>query len=128
MAGSCLRIFSSFRSFKRFFQALHAARKTKQGFKIALTVEETRENSLKFCDIVKTQGNGTHPKRLYVIIEELPQVTKSVGKESGPYGWLLTVGRKFGFIVHSIGQRSVEMSKTTLSQSPYMDWSPDEPC
>ncbi|WP_018691980.1 hypothetical protein [Algicola sagamiensis] len=105
-------------SFKRFFQALHAGRKTKQGFKIALTVEETRENFLKFCDIVKTQGDGKHSKRLHVVIEELPQVTEGIGKEKGVYGWLMTVGRKFGFIVHSIGQRTTEMSKTTLSQSP----------
>ncbi|WP_018691522.1 hypothetical protein [Algicola sagamiensis] len=104
--------------FKRFFQALHESRKSLRGFKIALTVEETRKNFLKFCEIVKTQGDGDHPKRLHVVIEELPQVTEGIGKEKGSYGWLMTVGRKFGFIVHSIGQRTTEMSKTTLSQSP----------
>ncbi|MEJ6474836.1 hypothetical protein [Pseudoalteromonas piscicida] len=31
----------------------------------------------------------------------------------------VTVGRKFGIVVHSVGQRVVEMSKTTLSQSIY---------
>ncbi|WP_249348598.1 hypothetical protein [Pseudoalteromonas citrea] len=74
---------------------------------------------LKFCEIVKGFGNGEHAKLLHVVCEEVPQVTESVGKEVGPYGWLLSVGRKFGFVVHSVGQRVVEMSKTTLSQSEY---------
>ena len=108
-----------YKSFKRFFEALYAGRKTKQGFKIALSVPETRENFLKFCDVVKSVGDGHHPKLLHVICEEVPQVTESIGKEKGPYGWLLSVGRKYGFVVHSLGQRVVEMSKTTLSQSPY---------
>lgn len=108
-----------YHSFKKFFEALYAGRKTKQGFKIALSVPETRENFLKFCELVKSVGDGHHAKLLHVICEEVPQVTQSVGKEKGPYGWLLSVGRKYGFVVHSLGQRVVEMSKTTLSQSPY---------
>jgi len=108
-----------YKSFKRFFEALYAGRKTKQGFKIALSVPETRANFLKFCGLVKSVGNGTHAKLLHVICEEVPQVTESIGKEKGTYGWLLSVGRKYGFVVHSLGQRVVEMSKTTLSQSPY---------
>ncbi|RJE76434.1 hypothetical protein BGP78_13180 [Pseudoalteromonas sp. MSK9-3] len=108
-----------YRSFAKFFAALMAGRKTKQGFKIALTVPETRKSFLKFCEIVKGFGNGEHAKLLHVVCEEVPQVTESVGKEVGPYGWLLSVGRKFGFVVHSVGQRVVEMSKTTLSQSEY---------
>lgn len=106
-------------TFKSFFNALYAGRKTKQGFKIALTVPETRENFLKFCGLVKSLGDGRHAKRFHVVCEEVPQVTKSVGKEVGNYGWLLSVGRKYGFIIHSLGQRVVEMSKTTLSQSQY---------
>lgn len=108
-----------YRSFTKFFQALLAGRKTKRGFKIALTVPESRENFLRFCKIVKGFGNGKHTKRLHVVCEEVPQVTESVGKEVGEYGWLLSVGRKFGIVVHSVGQRVVEMSKTTLSQSQY---------
>jgi len=106
-------------NFKSFFSALYAGRKTKQGFKIALTVPENRKNFLYFCGLVKGMGNGTHIKRLHVVCEEVPQVTESVGKEKGAYGWLMSVGRKYGIIVHSVGQRVVEMSKTTLSQSGY---------
>ncbi|QUI70515.1 hypothetical protein [Pseudoalteromonas sp. M8] len=108
-----------YRSFSKFFNALLAGRKTNQGFKVALTVPESRKNFLKFCEIVKGFGNGKHKKRLHVVCEEVPQVTESVGKEVGAYGWLLSVGRKFGFVIHSVGQRVVEMSKTTLSQSQF---------
>jgi len=108
-----------YRSFSSFFKAIYAARKTNQGFKIALTVPENRKNFLKCCEIIKSMGDGKHKKKLHIVCEEVPQVTESVGKEKGAYGWLLSVGRKYGIVVHSVGQRVVEMSKTTLSQSYY---------
>ena len=113
------RVVRRYTSLVKFAQALSAARKTKQGFKIALTVPESRANFLKFCEIVKKMGNGHHPKLLHIVVEEVPQVTGSLAKEKSVFGWLLTVGRKFGFVVHSVGQRSTEMSKTVLSQSLY---------
>lgn len=97
----------------------YMGRKTKQGFKISLKVPETRKNFLLFCEIVKGFGNGTHQKRLHVVCEENPQVTESVSREKSVFGWLLTVGRKFGFILHVVGQRTTEMSKTVVSQTPY---------
>lgn len=108
-----------YNSFAKFAAAVAAGRRTRQGFKIALTVPETRKNFLTFCEIVKRFGNGTHAKKLHVVVEEVPNVTETVGKEHSVYGWLLKTGRKFGFVVHSVGQRVVEMSKTTLSQSRY---------
>tara|TARA_B100002049_G_scaffold184266_1_gene141199 strand:+ start:223 stop:903 length:681 start_codon:yes stop_codon:yes gene_type:complete len=108
-----------YRSFVEFAKALQAGRQTKQGFKIALTVPETRENFLKFCEIVKRMGNGYHPKLLHVVCEENPQVTESIGKEKSVFGWLLSVGRKFGFVMHIVGQRVTEMSKTVVGQTPY---------
>ncbi len=113
------RVVRRYTSFTSFAKALAAGRKTRQGFKIALTVPETRKNFLTFCEIVKTFGNGKHPKLLHVVCEENPQVTESVAKEKSVFGWLLSVGRKFGFVVHTVGQRCTEMSKTVLSQSPY---------
>ena len=106
-------------SFLQFAQALAAGRRTKQGFKIALTVPETRENFLKFCQIVKKMGDGHHAKLLHVVTEEVPQVTESLAKEKSVFGWLLSVGRKFGFVMHCVGQRPTEMSKTVLSQCIY---------
>ncbi|PCH95682.1 MAG: hypothetical protein COB83_08075 [Gammaproteobacteria bacterium] len=108
-----------YKSYASFFKAVYAGRKANQGFKIALTVTENRKNFLKFCGLIKGLGDGKHKKAMHVICEEVPQVTDSVGKEKGDYGWLLSVGRKYGIIVHSVGQRVVEMSKTTLSQSYY---------
>ena len=113
------RVVRRYKSFTKFFKAAIAGRKTQSGFKIALTVPETRENFLRFCEIVKALGDGKHKKQLHAVCEEVPQVTESLGKEKGAYGWLLAVGRKFGIVVHSVGQRVVEMSKTTLSQSIY---------
>lgn len=113
------RVVRRYTSFVKFAQALAAGRRTKQGFKVALTVPENRKNFLKFCEIVKKMGDGHHAKLLHVVVEEVPQITESVGKEKSVYGWLLSVGRKFGFVVHSVGQRVTEMSKTVLSQSPF---------
>ncbi|MEC8231283.1 MAG: hypothetical protein VX061_07580 [Pseudomonadota bacterium] len=106
-------------SFSKFAAAIAAGRKTRQGFKIALTVPENRKNFLTYCEIMKRFGNGKHAKLLHLVCEENPQVTESVGKEKSVFGWLLSVGRKFGFVVHTVGQRCTEMSKTVLSQSPY---------
>ncbi|WP_416308539.1 hypothetical protein [Neptunicella sp. SCSIO 80796] len=113
------RVVRRYTSFVSFAKAIAAGRKTRQGFKIALTVPESRKNFLQFCEIVKAFGNGRHAKRFHLVHEEVPQVTDTVSKEKSVYGWLLSVGRKFGFINHSIGQRVVEMSKTTLSMSRY---------
>jgi len=110
------QVLRRYKSFAKFFKAAIAGRKTQSGFKIALTVPETRENLLRFCEIVKALGDGKHKKQLHAVCEEVPE---SLGKEKGAYGWLLAVGRKFGIVVHSVGQRVVEMSKTTLSQSIY---------
>lgn len=94
-------------------------RRTDKPFAAAITTAETRDNFLLHCTIAKGYGNGMHPCPLHVVCEEVPQVTASVAREESDYGWLLTVGRKYGHIVHSLGQRTTEMSKTTLSQSEY---------
>jgi hypothetical protein len=113
------RVVRRYTSFSSFAKALAKSRSTRQGFKIALTMPETRKNFLTFCEIVKAFGNGKHAKLLHVVCEENPQVTESIAKEKSTFGWLLSVGRKFGFVVHTVGQRSTEMSKTVLSQSIY---------
>jgi len=109
----------TYTTFKAFRQAIAAGRKTSQGFKIALKVDETRKNFLAFCQIIWAYGDGQHPKRFHVVCEENPQVTESVGREKSIFGKLLQVGRKFGFILHVVGQRNTEMSKSVVSATPY---------
>lgn len=114
--GRKVRHYYDFRSFLR---AISAARRTKQGFKIALKVEETRENFLKFIKMCWGFGDGRHPKLFHIVCEENPQVTETVSKDSSIFGKMLQVGRKFGFVVHVVGQRTTEMSKTVVSATPF---------
>ncbi|ODB41078.1 hypothetical protein BB427_11340 [Pseudoalteromonas sp. BMB] len=113
------RVVRRYTTFGSFFKALRAGRATKQGFKIALTVPEERAYFLKFLTAVKGFGDGLHPKRLHVVCEEVPEVTETVGRDNTVFGWFMRIGRKYGFIMHCIGQRVVEMSKTITSQCPY---------
>ena len=115
----CNRKVRRYTDIKQFYLALVRARKSNQGFKIALTLPETRKNFIAFCELVKSVGDGHHAKQLHVVCEEVPQVVETAAREKGAFGWLMTVGRKYGFIVHAIGQRAAEMPKTVISNCAF---------
>ncbi|WP_435275696.1 hypothetical protein ACMAZF_01290 [Psychrobium sp. nBUS_13] len=111
---------------KSFFNALYAGRKTNQGFKIAFTPKNApegkrpkRELFLKFCQVLWSAGNGTHKKKLHCVMEEINRVTITTGDEDSIYGELLEVGRKFGFVIHSVSQRLAPIPNTVISMSGY---------
>lgn len=113
------RVVRRYTSFVAFAKALQAGRKTRQGFKIALTVPEEREHFLKFCQIVWGFGDGLHPKRLHIVCEENPEVTKGIGRDKSIFGKIMNVGRKYGLVVHVVGGKTTEMSKTVISKTPF---------
>lgn len=111
---------------KSFFNAVYAGRKTDKGFKIAFTPKNPvkgkrpmRELFLKYCDVVWSFGDGLHKKKLHCIMEEINRVTVSTGDEDSMYGELLEVGRKFGFVIHSVSQRLAPIPNTVIAQSGY---------
>ncbi|MEZ7278671.1 hypothetical protein [Pseudoalteromonas sp. 68 DY56-GL68] len=116
----------TYSSLKGFLMALHAGRKTKQGFKIAFTPtnppkdkSSIRKLFLKVCAIVWGMGNGKHPKTLHFIAEEINRVTITAGDEDSIYGELLEAARKFNIMVHSISQRLAPIPNTVISMSGY---------
>lgn len=115
----CGRKVRRYTDLKSFYLAVVRARKSTQGFKIALTLPETRKNFIAFCELVKSVGDGHHKKQIHVVCEEVPQVVETSGREKGVFGWLMTVGRKYGFIVHALGQRAAEMPKTVISNCAF---------
>lgn len=101
-----------------FAKAFISAWKSKKPFRVAYTpVNPDRKEMLWFCDLMWQASDGN--RRLDVVIEELAKWTDSVTKETGVLGECLTGGRKFGLVMHTVFQRSTEVSKTILSQSKY---------
>jgi hypothetical protein len=109
-----------------FLRAVHAGRKTRQGFKIAFsprvipeTKKEKRELFLKYCRVVYGFGDGHHKKTLHAIMEEINRVTTTTGNEESIYGEMLEVCRKFNIMIHSVSQRLAPIPNTVIAMSGY---------
>ena len=116
----------TYSTLKAFFKAAYEGRKTKQGFKIAFTPAKIpdgkrpkRDLYLKWCKVVWGLGDGKHSKLLHVVAVEINRVTTTSGDEDSIYGEILEVGRKFGFMVHSVSQRLAPIPNTVISMSGY---------
>lgn len=68
-----------------------------------------------FCKLVFAALDGN--VSTHIIIEELADVSPSIGKASQNFGQLLRRGRKYGAIIHAASQRGTEISKTVFTQS-----------
>jgi DNA helicase HerA-like ATPase len=103
-----------------FAKALYQARAVRpaQGFKIAYspTTGANPKSLEAFCQVVWGAGDGEHPKRLKVVLEELAKCLKTASKADGAFGEILTGGRKFGLDALCLFQRGQEVSKTIFGQ------------
>lgn len=107
-----------FSSRQTFGNAFVKAWRSKKPFILAYMPESPdRKEMLWLCDLVWKASDGN--RRLDVVIEELAKWTDSVTKEQGILGECITGGRKFGLVMHTVFQRSTEVSKTIISQSKY---------
>lgn len=107
-----------YRTRQAFLKAFTRAWQSQKPFRVAYSpAKPTRDEFLWFCKVMWTAADGR--RRLDVVLEEVARYTETSGKEASIYGELLTGGRKFGLVVHSVFQRSTEVPKTTLTQSPY---------
>ncbi|MBB1322124.1 hypothetical protein [Shewanella sp. SR43-8] len=103
---------------KAFAIAFFDAWGTKRPFRIAYKpAKPSRTEMLWFCELMWHAADGT--RRLDVVIEEVAKWCDTTGKEQSALGECLTGGRKFGLVIHTVFQRSTEVPKTVLSQSPY---------
>ncbi|QIA63330.1 hypothetical protein GT360_07270 [Vibrio astriarenae] len=106
-----------FTEFAPFARALVAARAKNASFKCALVKPATMENLEMFAAIVWSVGDGLK-KPLHVVIEELGSAAETSTKLNGRAGELWRGGRQFGLVVHSAFQRTQEVPKTVITQSP----------
>ena len=103
---------------KSFMYAFIAAWSSKKPFRVAFKPHKpSRADMLWFCDLMWAAADGN--RRLDVVIEELAKWVESAGKEQSILGECLTGGRKFGLVMHTVFQRSTEVPKTIISQSPF---------
>lgn len=103
-----------FESMKEFHRAVIAGVRSGQGFRIAYSGADTLENFETFNRIAWAALDGN--KKTFVIIEELADVSPSIGKALPEFGRLLRKGRKFGAELHLTTQRGAEIPKTAYTQ------------
>lgn len=102
-----------------FYRAAVIARRSNAPFKIAFNPDvPNRDEFNNFCGVAWALGDGKHKKQLHVVIEEVAQFSNS-GKAFSYFGNLMSVGRKFGFVISTLFQRGQEVPKTVLSNSAY---------
>lgn len=107
-------------TFPDFYKAAWAARKKTAAFRIALIGQErSAQNLQRFAQMVWSLGDGNHPKKLHVVIEELARFSDSSSKLVGHAGELWTGGRGFGLVMHTSFQRGQEVPKTVIDESAY---------
>ncbi len=108
----------TYRSFETFVQAVFAARKTKQSFKIAWHPNKRRKEKWKdldeFCRLIWAIGDGSYSHPIKVICEELASNSMNTQKTSPYHEELLGMGRKFNIHTINCFQRGQSVSKTMI--------------
>lgn len=99
-----------------FIRAVKAGIRSRRGFRIAYSGDDTPENFEVFCSVVWAIADGKIP--LYIIIEELADAAPSTGKASPNFGRVLRKIRKFNGRLHITSQRGTEIPKTAYTQCP----------
>lgn len=110
-----------------FYGALMAGMRSGAGFRIAWSGQSDVKTFEWFCEIAWHCLDGNKP--LFLIIEELADVSPSSGKATPFCGQLFRRSRKYNGQIHWTTQRSQEVPKTAYSQSAvkYIGY-PDETC
>ncbi|QBF81262.1 hypothetical protein EXU30_00055 [Shewanella maritima] len=108
----------TYRTRQAFAKAFMNAWSSKKPFRICYTpANPSREEMLWFSLLMWHASDGQ--RRLDMVVEEVAKWCNTTAKEQSAYGECLTGGRKYGLVVHSVFQRSTEVPKTTISQSPF---------
>ncbi|PSB89064.1 hypothetical protein C5F63_06020 [Photobacterium damselae subsp. damselae] len=101
-----------------FYLALCKARNSKKAFRIAYQPLFTTAREMdRFCGAVWSLGDGNKP--IHVVIEEVAQFVNSNGSATGYLNNLISVGRKFGFMLSFLFQRGQEVPKTIIGGCAY---------
>lgn len=102
-------------NWKQYVRAVREAMRSGHGFRLAWAGDVSEEQFELFCQLCWICLDGKRP--LFIIIEELADVQKSIGKASNWFGQLCRKSRKYNGIMHWTSQRVEEIPKTAVSQS-----------
>lgn len=97
-----------------FVRAVRDALASGRGFRLAFSGRPTVENFRWWCSVVWSVLDGK--KVTHIVIEELADVSPSVGKALPEFGELLRKGRKYGARIIMATQRGAEIPKTAWTQ------------
>lgn len=100
---------------KEFVAALISAVKSGRGFRIGWDGQVDVETFEWWCSVVWSLLDGH--KELFIVVEELADVSGSTGKASEMWGQVNRKCRKYGGVLHWTTQRSQEVSKTAYAQA-----------
>lgn len=95
-------------------RAVRQALASGKGFRLAWSGRGDVATFEWWCQVVWAALDGRH--LTYIGIEELADVSPSVGKASPAFGELLRKGRKYGAVLAMATQRGAEVSKTCWTQ------------
>lgn len=99
-----------------FLEALLLFEKAGRGYRLAFSGDPSIVNFEWWCGVVWRVLDGR--KKTHVLIEELADVSQTIGRASPRWGELIRRGRKYGMVLHWTSQRSAEVSKTAFTQCP----------
>ncbi len=105
------------RTVAAFKEALIKGMKSKKGFRIAYSGDNSKTNFDTWCDLVWAALDGNNI--LYISIEELSASVDSSGNARGRFAQLLRQSRKYGGVMGLAAQRSTEVPKTAYTQCKY---------
>ena len=100
---------------KKYARAVKRAIKSGQGFRLAFDGEVTVDNFEWWCSVVWAVLDGNLP--MYVVVEELADVSPSAGKATPYWGQVNRKCRKYGGRLLWTTQKSQEVSKTAYDQA-----------
>lgn len=100
-----------------FGRAVAQAVQSGKPYKLAFSGLDTESNFEWFCRLAWVALDGK--REIYVVIEELADVSPSVAKATPEFGRLLRKGRKFGAKILMTSQRGQEIPKTAFNQVAY---------
>ncbi|REL31074.1 hypothetical protein [Thalassotalea euphylliae] len=108
-------LLSAWRSGKCFVVAYTPVPKSKRPLSQDQMAEFRRKELEWFGQLMWDAADGK--RELYVVIEELAKLVKSVGKDNSIIGELATGGRAYGVILVTVFQRSQEVPKSIWNMS-----------
>lgn len=108
-----------FSSWTAFLMAARKGRVSGKPFYLSIKKPANQANVQRFARIAWALADGHAKYQLHLVFEELAAALNEAGAAQGAFGEVMTGGRKFGLVAHTSFQRTQQVPKTILSESPW---------